>query len=66
MLPGVEALEEDDTSVLGTCRTKSGGMRDMLLSTMLAALGQCEMSWAMEVLYVMGGVRSNRRVRVIG
>jgi hypothetical protein len=34
MRPGVEALEEDDTAMLGTCKTKSGGMRGMLLSTM--------------------------------
>jgi hypothetical protein len=44
MLPGVEALGEDDTAVLETCRTNSGGMGGMLLSTMLAALGQCEVS----------------------
>jgi hypothetical protein len=30
MLPWLEALEDDDTAVVGTCKAKSGGIGGML------------------------------------
>jgi hypothetical protein len=31
MLPWLEALEDDDTAVVGICKVKSGGMGGMLV-----------------------------------